>query len=404
VTATTISDDLATRPVVTLLPKQEKRAEQGHPWIYSNEVVLDAAAKALLPGGLVTILTSEGRRLGVASFNPHPLVSLRIFDRDPGRRIDAGFFAARLKRALDIRSKLFADPYYRLIHAEADGLPGLIIDRYGDALVCQLNTAGMAALETPLLEALDKVLKPATVVLRNDSPARSLEGLEPETRIVRGAVEGPFRVRENGCDFLADLSGGQKTGWFFDQRPNRAFIADLARGARVLDAYSFTGGFGVLAAARGAAEVTLLDRSEPALALAQQAAALNGAGERVKVQRGDAFETLEALIAAKERFDIVILDPPAFVKSRKDLGPGSRAYRKLARMGAALVARGGFLLTASCSHNMALEPFGEAVRQGLQDAGRTARLIHTGFAGPDHPVHPALPESAYLKALVLAVD
>ena len=397
-------DDLATRPVVTLLPKQEKRAEHGHPWIYSNEIVLDAAAKALPPGSLVTILTSEGRRLGVASFNPHPLVSLRIFDRDPGRRIDAGFFAARLKRALEIRSRLFAEPYYRLVHAEADGLPGLIVDRYGSALVCQLNTAGMARLETELLDALDKVLKPETVVFRNDSPARLLEGLEAETRIPRGTVDAPFRVRENGCDFLADLSGGQKTGWFFDQRPNRNFIAGLASGARVLDVYSFTGGFGVLAAARGAAEVSLLDRSEPALALARQAAQLNGVADQVKIMRGEAFDILESLATSKERFDIVILDPPAFVKSKKDLGPGGRAYRKLARLGTALVGRGGFLLAASCSHNMALEPFAEAVRQGINDVGRTARLLHTGFAGPDHPVHPALPESAYLKAQVLAID
>jgi 23S rRNA (cytosine1962-C5)-methyltransferase len=397
-------DDLATRPIVTLAPKQEKRAEHGHPWIYSNEIRLDAAAKALPPGGLVTVVTSENRRLGVASFNPHPLVSLRLFDRDPGRRIDAGFFTARLKRALEIRTRIFAEPFYRLVHAEADGLPGLIIDRYGSAVVCQLNTAGMARLEADLLEALDKVLKPDIILLRNDSPARQLEGLETETRFVRGTIEAPLRLRENGCDFLADLSSGQKTGWFFDQRPNRHFIAGLAPGASMLDVYSFTGGFGVLAAARGAAEVTLLDRSEPALALALQAAALNNVAGRIKTMRGEAFDILESLAASKQRYDIVVLDPPAFVKSRKDLGPGGRAYSKLARLGAGLVGRGGFLLAASCSHNMPLDLFGEAVRKGVNDAGRTARLIHTGFAGPDHPVHPALPESAYLKAQVLAID
>ena len=398
------TDELATRPVVTLLPKAEKRAEHGHPWIYSNEVVLDAAAKALPPGTLVTILTSEGRRLGVASFSPHPLVSLRIFDRDPGRSIDAGFFAARLKRALELRTKLFAEPYYRLIHAEADGLPGLVIDRYGTALVCQLNTAGMARLEPCLLDALDKVLKPEILVFRNDSPARQLEGLEPETRILRGTLAGPLQLRENGCLFLADLAQGQKTGWFFDQRANRSLVAALAPGARVLDAYSFTGGFGVLAASRGAAEVTLLDRSEPALALALQAAQLNDVAGRVKTMRGEAFDVLESLAASKERFDLVILDPPAFVKSKKDLGPGGRAYRKLARLGTALVGRGGFLFSASCSHNMAPDLFAEAVRQGIQDAGRNARLLFTGFAGPDHPVHPALPESAYLKGQLLAID
>jgi 23S rRNA (cytosine1962-C5)-methyltransferase len=399
-----MTDDLATRPAVTLAPHKEKRAEQGHPWIYSNEAVLDNAAKALPAGTLVTVLTSHGRRLGVASFNPHPLVSLRLFDRDPGRRVDTAFFAARLKRALDIRDKLFNRPFYRLIHAEADGLPGLIIDRYGSALVCQLNTAGMARLESELLQALDQVLKPAIVVLRNDSSARALEGLDCEVRVVRGALDGPLTVQENGAEYLADLSGGQKTGWFFDQRPNRAFMAGLAGGARVLDAYSYTGGFGVLAARHGAAEVTLLDRSEPALALALEAARRNGVADRVNSLTGEAFESLERLVAAKERFDLVLLDPPAFVKSKKDLGPGSRGYRKLARLGAALVGRGGFLMIASCSHNMTLDLFGEAVRQGVQDAGRTARLIHTGFAGPDHPTLPALPESAYLKALVLAVD
>jgi 23S rRNA (cytosine1962-C5)-methyltransferase len=399
-----MTDDPTARPTVTLVPHKEKRVEQGHPWIYSNEVVLDAAAKALPAGTLVTVLTSHGRRLGVASFNPHPLISLRLFDRDPGRRIDAGFFAARLKRALDIRDRLFDRPYYRLVHAEADGLPGLIIDRYGTALVCQLNSAGMASLEAELLQALDQVLKPEIVVLRNDSSARSLEGLDPETRLVRGAVDGPLVVEENGVEYLADLSGGQKTGWFFDQRPNRAFTAGLADGARVLDAYSYTGGFGLLAARRGAAEVTLLDRSEPALALALAAAERNKVADRIKSLRGEAFETLERLVAAKERFDLVLLDPPAFVKSKKELGPGGRGYRKLARLGAALAARGGFVMIASCSHNMTLDLFGEAVRQGFQDAGRTARLIHTGFAGPDHPTHPALPESAYLKALVLAVD
>jgi 23S rRNA (cytosine1962-C5)-methyltransferase len=403
VTATPL-DDLARRPIVTLAPKQERRAEQGHPWIYSNEILLDAAAKALPPGTLVTVVTSEKRRLGVASFNPHTLVGLRLFDRDPGRRIDAGFFAARLKRALEIRSKLFAEPYYRLVHAEADGLPGLIIDRYDTALVCQLNTAGMARLETELVEALDKLLRPKILLFRNDSPSRVLEELEIETRLLRGTIEAPIILRENGCSFLADLTSGQKTGWFYDQRPNRDFIGRLAQGARILDAYSFTGGFGVLAAQRGASAATLVDRSEPALALAGQAAALNGVADRIQILRGEAFEVLESLNAAKERFDIIVLDPPSFVKSKKDLGPGSRAYRKLARLGAALVGRGGFLLAASCSHNMALDLFAEAVRQGIQDAGRTARLLHTGFAGPDHPVHPALPESAYLKAQILAVD
>ncbi len=399
-----MTDDLATRPVVTLAPGRHKRAEKGHPWIYSNEIVLDAAAKALPPGSLVTVVSSEGRRLGVGTFNPHPLVSVRLFDRDPSRAINADFFLARLRRALEIRERLFDQPFYRLVHAEADGLPGLIIDRYDQALVCQLNSAGMDRLQPDLLAALHTLLKPTTIVLRNDSPARQVEGLESSVTVAEGTLSGPLQVRENGAIFLADLSEGQKTGWFFDQRPNRAVVANMARGLKLLDAYSFTGGFGVLAALRGAASVTLLDRSAPALALGQQAASLNGVADRVTCRTGEVFETLEQLAADKERFDLVVLDPPAFVKSKKDLGAGSRGYRKLARLGGGVTARRGYMLAASCSHNMPLEDFAAAVRQGLNDAGRTGRILYTGFAGPDHPVHPSLPESAYLKALLLAVD
>jgi len=399
-----VTDDPSNRPQITLAPGKHRRAEKGHPWIYSNEVTLDAAAKALPAGTLVTVRTAEGRSLGVATFNPHPLVSLRIVARDWSLRIDRGFLAKRLRRALALRERLFAEPFYRLVHADADGLPGIVIDRYGSALVIQLNTAGAEALRPLLLAALDEVLEPETVVLRNDSPARSLEGLPLEVEVVKGTLDGPLPVRENGSNFLADLSEGQKTGWFFDQRPNRAFVAGLAKGASVLDVYSFSGGFGVQAAVAGAESVTMVDRSEAALALGQRAAELNGVAARCTSRKGEAFEVLEALGAAKERFDVVILDPPAFAKSKKDIGAASRGYRKLVRLGAALVAKQGILLAASCSHNMPLDLFAEAVRQGIDDAGRTGRILMTGGAGPDHPVHPALPESAYLKAQVLAID
>jgi 23S rRNA (cytosine1962-C5)-methyltransferase len=394
----------ADRPVITLQPGRQKRAESGHPWVYSNEIVMDAAAKALPPGGLVTIRKADGKGLGVATFNPHPLVSARLLSRDATQRIDQTFFARALRRALAMREKLFAEPYYRLVHAEADGLPGLVIDRFGKALVCQLNTAGMALLEAEVLAGLDQAVAPEIVVLRNDSPARLAEGLATETRIVKGTLSGPLELVENGARFTADLVEGQKTGWFFDQRDNRRFMAGLARGGRVLDLYAFAGGFSVQAAMAGAREVVGIDRSEPALALATAAAAANGVAERCSFRRAEAFAQLERLHEAGERFETVIADPPAFVKSKKDLAAGLRGYRKLARLAASVTAKGGFLFIASCSHNADLASFAEAVREGVHDADRVGRIVRTSGADADHPVHPALPESAYLKAQVLMLD
>ncbi len=389
---------------MALQPGRHKRAEGGHPWVYSNEIQMNEAAKALPAGSLVTLRAAGGQPLGVATFNPHTLVSARFLDRHWDCKIDADFLASRLEAALAIRGRLYPEPYYRLIHAEADGLPGLVVDRFGDTLVCQLNTAGMMGLEGALIQAFDIVLHPQAIVFRNDSPARGMEGLEPETRVVRGALDGPIELLENGAVLFADLAGGQKTGWFYDQRDNRRFIKDLAQGARVLDLYCFAGGFAVEAALGGAREVLAIDRSEAALALASKAAERNGVADRCRFLRADVFDELQRLASQGERFDIVIADPPAFIKSRKDLGPGLRGYRKLARMSAAVVAKGGYLLAASCSHNASPEDFAEAVRRGVQDAGRTGRILRQAGAAPDHPVHPFLPESAYLKAEVLALD
>jgi 23S rRNA (cytosine1962-C5)-methyltransferase len=399
-----MSDDPKRRPTITLQPGRHKRAASGHPWVYSNEVAMDGAAKALPAGSLVTLRTAGGDPLGVATFNPHTLVSARILARDPARRIDCGFLAERLEAALALRRRLYGEPFYRLVHAEADGLPGLVADRFGNVLVAQLNTAGMAALEADILEAASAVLSPEAIVLRNDSAARALEGLGNEVRVAKGEIAGPVELRENGARFLADVLAGQKTGWFFDQRENRGFVASLAKGARVLDLYSFTGGFAIAAAMAGADRVLALDRSEPALALAAEAAAMNGVGETCRFQRAEIFETLERLAAGNERFDLVIADPPAFVKSKKDLGAGLRGYRKLARLAASLVAPGGVMFIASCSHNVEPTAFAEAVRRGLEDARRGGRILRSSGAAADHPVHPWLPESAYLKAELLVLD
>jgi len=390
--------------VVKLLPGRHKRVEAGHPWVFSNEVAMDAASKALVPGGLVRLEAVSGKALGVASFNPHTLVAARILDRDSGRAITREFFAERLAAALALRQRLYPEPFYRLVHAEADGMPGLVIDRFGDVLACQINTAGMALLEAEFLAACEAVLRPKAVIFRNDSSARKLEGLAEEVRVVAGDISGKVELRENGAGFFADVLAGQKTGWFYDQRENRRFVASLAKDASVLDLYCFGGGFAVAAALAGAKNVTAIDRSEPALALAQSSADVNNVAQRCQFSRGEAFAELERLAGSGARFDIVVADPPAFVKSRKDLGAGLKGYRKLARLAGSVVAKNGLLFIASCSHNVDEASFAEAVRHGLADAGRSGRILLSSGAAPDHPVHPFLPESAYLKAQTLALD
>ncbi len=389
-----------THPVIRLQPNRARRVTAGHPWIYSNEVAMDAAAKALPPGGLVQFQTSEGKRIGFGSFHPHNLICGRLFTRTD-TTIDADWFTAKLQQALTLRQQLFNKPYYRLVHAEADGLPGLIIDRYGDNLIAQLNCAGMAQQQEGLVAALDKLLQPATILLRNDSSARLLEGLPQEVTVVKGTLPERIILEENGLQFFAHPGVGQKTGWFYDQRLNRALAAGYARGARVLDVYCHTGGFALNAAAGGAKEVIGVDASEAALACAKQASEQNGLSAVTRWEHGDAFEILAEYGARKEKFGLVIVDPPAFIKSRKDIGAGTRGYRKVVKLAAALVQRGGFLFVASCSHHLTLDSLAEQITSGLGDAGREGQVLQTVFASPDHPVHLHLPESAYLKGQLL---
>lgn len=399
-----MTDQPAVRPTLRLKPGAHRRAMSGHPWVFSNEIEMIPALKALAPGTVVRVLADDGRALGTALFNPHPLISARLLTRDPEAVIDRDFLAARLARALALREKLLPVPHYRLVHAEADGLPGTVIDRFNDTIVVQVNTAGMERLTDELLAALDALLSPRVVLLRNDGAARSLEGLEPEVRLVKGSLDEPIELVENGARFLADPSEGQKTGWFFDQRDNRAAVAKLAAGARVLDLYSYCGGFGVQAALAGAAQVTAIDRSQPALDLAARAAALNGVAERCTFRRAEAFEELQRLADARERFGVVIADPPAFIKSKKDLHQGARAYRKLSRLAAQRVEPEGFLFVASCSHHIDMAGFASEVRHGLAAAERSGRVLMSSGAAADHPVHPFLPESAYLKGMLLQLD
>jgi 23S rRNA (cytosine1962-C5)-methyltransferase len=390
-------------PAIHLLAGRDRRLRAGHPWIYANEVRMDDAAKAVAPGSVVT-LVQEDKALALAHFNPHSLIVARTLTRNQSATIDAAFFERRLVRALRLRERLFDRPHYRLVHAEGDGLPGLVIDRFEGVLVCQLNTAGMAQAEGPLLDALGRLLAPRAIVLRNDSPVREHEGLQLEVRVASGALDGPIEIVENDLTFLADPLEGQKTGWYFDQRENRAFASRLARGQRVLDLYSYSGGFALAAAAGGAREVLAIDRSQAGLDLALASAERNGLADRVAVRRQEIFAALDQLASEKQRFGLVICDPPAFVKSKRELQSGLRGYRKLARGAASLLGEEGMLVIACCSHNVPLEAFAEEVWRGVREAGRGGRLLRQTGAGADHPTHPSLPESAYLKCLGYSVD
>ena len=386
------------------LKKQEdRRLRAGHLWVYSNEV--DSAATPLgqyTPGQPVVIEAHNGKPLGSGYVNPHSLICARLVSRDPARHLDRSLLVHRLNVALALRERLFARPFYRLVYGEADGLPGLVVDRYGDLLVVQCTTAGMERVRDAVLEALDKVLRPRAVLLRNDGASRELEGLERYVEAV-GELPESVALEEHGVRFQVPLQGGQKTGWFFDQRPNRARLADYVQGRRVLDVFSYVGAWGVQAAVRGAREVICVDASQPALELAQAAARDNGVAERFDVLPGDAFEVLRGLREARERFDVVIVDPPAFIKRRKDSKAGEQAYHRINQLAMQLLERDGILVSASCSHHLSMDGLQKILLQSARHLDRDLQLLERGHQGPDHPVHPAIPETEYLKALFCRV-
>lgn len=388
-------------PVVRLKPKAHAQAiRHGFPWIYDNEVVTDRRTRAITPGAIAVLEDAERRPLALIAVNPNSRIFGRVLSRNRTASIDRKWLAARLEAALALRARLYDAPYYRLVHAEADGLPGVVIDRFGDIAVVQPNAAWAEVLLTELAEALAEVTGVTTVLKNASGRARGLEGLDDEsTALIGQAPDGPVPVPMNGAIYMADLTGGQKTGLFFDQRPNHAFAATLAKNARVLDVFSHVGGFGLAALAGGATSALAVDGSEPALALAQEGAARMKAGERFATRRGDAFEMLAVLQDEGAQFDMVICDPPAFAPSKKALDAGLRAYERIARLAAPLVTPGGILGLCSCSHAADLGKFRSACVRGIGRVGREGPIIHTGAAGPDHPQHSHLAESSYLKAL-----
>lgn len=389
-------------PVVRLRPKADARKiRHGSPWVFDNELVTDRRTKALAPGTIAQLQDAERSPMGVVALNPNSKIFARMLDRDPQAQIDTGWVLAKLKHALALRTQLYDAPFYRLVHAEGDGLPGVVIDRFGDTVVLQPNAAWAETRLDAFTEAL-VALPGISHVLKNAAGrARSLEGLNDENEVLAGqAPEAPIPVGMNGATYMADLTGGQKTGLFFDQRPSHGFAAGLVpNGARVLDVFSHVGGFGLAALARGAGHVTCVDGSAAALDLAQKGAEAMGRADDVEPIQGDAFDVMEALLESDARFDMVICDPPAFAPAKPALDRGLRAYERVARLSAGLVSPGGILVLCSCSHAADLAKFRGASIRGIGRAGRAGQLLHTGFAGPDHPMLPQLAETGYLKAL-----
>ncbi len=385
-------------PPLILKRNEERRLRAGHLWVFSNEV--DTARTPLdgfEPGELVQVLAHNGKTLGVGYVNPHSLICARLLTRGEAHDFDTGVLRHRIEQALNLREALFEEPFYRLIHGESDLLPGLVVDRYDEILVVQLNTAGMDRMKQMVLDALEEVLLTRAILLRNDSPARELEGLDRHVVTAIGHVPETVELRENGLRYLAPLAGGQKTGWFYDHRRNRARLRDYARDRTVLDLFSYLGGWGLQAAAGGAHRVTCADSSGDALELLQKNAALNDLESRIETLQGDAFDILKELKAAGTKFDMVVLDPPAFIRRRKDHKAGLEAYRRLNQLALQLLEDEGILVTASCSWHLQEKDFTDLLRRSALFLNRDLQLLEPGAQGPDHPVHPAIPETRYLK-------
>ncbi|MDX2485005.1 MAG: class I SAM-dependent rRNA methyltransferase [Pseudodonghicola sp.] len=396
------SDPNPDLPRVRLLPKANARAiRHGFPWVYANELVTDRRTRALAPGALAVLEDSARTPMGVVAVNPVSRIMCRMLERDPNAKVDRAWLTARLSHALALRTQLYDAPFYRLVHAEGDGLPGVVIDRFGDTAVIQPNAAWAETRMEDLVAALVEVTGVSTVLKNAAGRTRALEGLDDVSAVLVGtAPQAPLPVPMNGATYMADLTGGQKTGLYYDQRPNHAFAARLTgKGTRVLDVFSHVGGFALAMLAAGAEHALAVDGSAPALELATQGAAASGVADRFETRQGDAFDTLTALAEEGAQFDVVVCDPPAFAPNKQALEAGLRAYERIARLAATLVAPGGYLGLCSCSHAADLERFRASCSRGIGKAGRAGQLLQTGFAGPDHPQLPQLAETGYLKAL-----
>ncbi len=378
---------------------EDNRIRAGHLWIYSNEISKETPLKTFEPGQPVEIQTAGGSPVGAGYVNPHSLICARVVSRSVHQPLSKNLLVNRIENALKLREAVFDQPYYRLIYSEGDFLPGLIVDRYGDVLVAQLNTAGMDAMAEDVLLALCKVLDPKGVLWRNDSNVRVLEGLEKEVKVAGGEVPDSVTIVENGALFEAPLLTGQKTGWFYDQRDNRARLKRYVKDKSVLDVCSYVGGWSITSLMMGAKSATAVDQSEHALKFAMQSAEKNGVEDRLSTIQDDCFAALKALKRKGRKFDVIVVDPPAFIKRRKDIKEGMLAYQRLNALAMELLVEGGILISCSCSFHMNFRDLQTAVSRSAAKLGRSIQLLERGRQSIDHPCHMNIPETEYLKAI-----
>ncbi|GAC1501114.1 MAG: class I SAM-dependent rRNA methyltransferase [Steroidobacteraceae bacterium] len=396
------STSAAELPALRLKRNEDRRLQAGHLWIFSNEVDTQQTPLTKFQAGeLARVLAHNDRALGLAYVNPQSLISARMLET--WTVPDVAWLAARIRTALAVRERLYRKPYYRLVYGESDGLPGLVIDRFGPACVVQIGTAGMERLKLKIQQALEQVVGCDSLLFKNDSAAREMEGLPSYVEVAKGSFDQLGEVLEDDLKFQAPLAEGQKTGWFFDQAANRRALCKYVRnGARVLDVFSYVGAWGVRAARSGAREVLCVDSSAAALDIAVGNAERNGT--KIVAVRGDAFDVLEDLGRQAGRFDVAVIDPPAFAKRKKDIPKALAAYKRLNQLAMRVLADEGILVSCSCSHHVSLADLQDAIAKAARSAGKHLQILETGGQSPDHPVHPAIPETRYLKAYFCRVN
>lgn len=390
---------------VTLKPHRSARALSGHPWIYNSEVT--QIPDGVTDGDIIPVYEKNGRFVGQGFVNTQSQILVRMLSRGPEKintADEAAFFRARLESCLQYRQRLIHGTNgCRLVYSEGDGMPGLIVDRYDDVLVAQFLSIGMERRKAMLLEMLAEMTGCKGIYERSESSARQLEGLAPTQGVVWGTVEGEQEIDEYGVKYHVDVAGGQKTGFFLDQRDNRALVASLSKGKRVLNCFCYTGGFSIAAAKGGAASVESLDISDDAIAMAARNAELNGVADKCQWEAANVFDRLPQYVREERRYDVVILDPPAFTKSKASIPGAIRGYKEINLRALKLIEPGGYLVTCSCSHHMDIDTFKSLVQDAANDAHRRTRVVTIQGAGPDHPLLLAAPETDYLKCMVIEV-